>query len=104
MWRAYETSHTEHQSETDEPEEDGAEHKVNQILHQYVGGILGADKSSFHQSESRLHEEYQHGCQQHPYSIQTGYNSLMASVSVLLTGFPIVRLVPKGWLGTEIKV
>ena len=74
MWCAYETSHTEHQSETDEPEEDGAEHKVNQILHQYVGGILGADKSSFHQCESRLHEEYQHGCQQHPYSIQTGYN------------------------------
>ena len=100
MWCAYETSHTEHQSETDEPEEDGAEHKVNQILHQYVGGILGADKSSFHQSESRLHEEYQHGCQQHPYSIQTGYN--------FIDGFcvraPIVRLVPKGWLGTEIKV
>ena len=29
MWRAYETSHTEHQAETDEPEEDGAEHKVD---------------------------------------------------------------------------
>ena len=36
MWRAYETSHTEHQSETDEPEEDEAELAQVAVLEAYL--------------------------------------------------------------------
>jgi glutamine synthetase type III len=56
-------SYTEHQSETDKPEQNGTYHKVHQVFHQDVGCVLAAGKSGFYQGKARLHEEYQHGSQ-----------------------------------------
>ena len=62
---------SEHQSETDEPEEQRTQHEVYEVLHQDVAGVFGACKSGFDQCEAWLHEEYEHGCQKHPNGIDT---------------------------------
>ena len=61
---------SEHEAEADKPEEERAEHEVDEVLEQYVGGVLAACETSLAECETRLHEEYQHGCQQHPYGIE----------------------------------
>ena len=46
-------------------------HEVNEVLHQDIGRIFYSCKTGFDQCKARLHEEYQHGCKQHPYSVQS---------------------------------
>ena len=60
----------QHQSETHEPEQHGAYHKVNKVLEKYVGRVLASRKSSLAKRKPRLHKEYQHGCKQHPHSVK----------------------------------
>ena len=62
-----------HDGISDEPEKDSTHHKVDEILHQDVGRVLGSCETGFNHSESRLHEEYEHCCQQYPNRIQTVY-------------------------------
>ena len=71
MGHSYESACTEHQSETDEPVEQAAKHEVNEVLHQDIGRIFYSGETGFDQCKARLHEEYQHGCKQHPYSVQS---------------------------------
>ena len=54
---------TEHESEAEEEEQKRAEHEVDEVLHQDVCGVLTAGKTSLTQRKTRLHKEYQHGCQ-----------------------------------------
>lgn len=60
-----------HDAETDEPEEYGTYHEVHEVLHKYVGGILGACETGFHESEARLHPEDKHCCKKYPNCVKT---------------------------------
>ena len=60
MRHSYETTYTEHQSETDEPIEQAAEHEIHEVLHQDVGSVLDSGETGFYQRKARLHEKYQH--------------------------------------------
>ena len=54
---------TEHKTESEEEEQERAEHKVDKVLHQDVSRVLTTGESRFAQGESWLHPENQHGCQ-----------------------------------------
>ena len=60
----------EHESEAEEEEQERAEHEVDEVLHQDVGCVLASRETRFTQRKTGLHPENQHGCQQHPYSIE----------------------------------
>ena len=61
---------TEQKAETEEKEQKRAEHEIDEVLHQNVRTVLTTCESSLTQGKSWLHPENQHGCQQHPYSIE----------------------------------
>ena len=52
-------------------EANGCGYEVNEVLHQDIGRIFYSGETGFDQCKARLHEEYQHGCKQHPYSVQS---------------------------------
>ena len=62
MGHACKTFGAEHDSKADCPEQEGTQHEVEQVLHQYVCCVFGAGEAGLHQGESRLHKEYQHSC------------------------------------------
>ena len=59
----------EHESESEQPEQDGTKHEIHEVLEQYVGSVLAAGETSLTEGETRLHEKHQHRCEQHPYGI-----------------------------------
>ena len=59
----------EHKAETKQPEQYRSEHKIYKVLEQYVSCVLATCKTSLAEGETRLHKEYQHCCEQHPYGI-----------------------------------
>lgn len=61
-----ESTVAEHKPEADEPEEDRAEGEVDEVLHEDVGGVLGAGEAGLDHSEARLHEEHEHCREEHP--------------------------------------
>ncbi len=63
---ADETTVTEHQTEAYEPEKERAEGEVDEVLHQYVSGVLRAGETCLDHCETRLHEEDEHSGEQHP--------------------------------------
>ena len=60
---------SEHESESDEKEQERTEHEINKVLHQYIRRVFTSCESCLTQGEPWLHPENQHGSQQHPYSI-----------------------------------
>ena len=44
---------------------------MDEVFHQDVTCVFGAGEAGFDQGETRLHEEYKHGGQQHPDSVYT---------------------------------
>lgn len=66
----------EHETEAQDPENDGAKRKVHEILHDDVACILCSREPSLHHRKSRLHEEYQDSPQQCPGRIRRGVLSL----------------------------
>ena len=61
---------SKHDAETDEEEEQRAEHEIDKVLHQNVCTVLTTCETCLTQGKTWLHPENQHGCQQHPYCIE----------------------------------
>ena len=49
---------TKHKSETYEPEENGTDHEIDEVLKQDVRGIFTTGKARLTEGESRLHEKF----------------------------------------------
>ena len=91
----------EHEAEADEPEKQGTEHEVHEVLHQDVRRVFAAGETRLAQRKARLHEENQHGGQQHPDRIEgNGYIVHLTYVlkgSTFCPGVPCRRVLPCGW-------
>ena len=56
----------EHQAETENPVNRGAESKVHQVFHNNIAGVFRPGKAGLHHSETRLHEKHQRRSKQRP--------------------------------------
>ena len=55
---------------TKEPPTQGAHADVHQVLHQNVGGVLGAAGAGLQHAEARVHEHHQGTAETHPGGVQ----------------------------------
>jgi hypothetical protein len=62
---------TEHQGITDDKEPQRRHTEVQEVLGQYITGILGTNKAGFDHAEAGLHEEHQKRRNQDPNGVQT---------------------------------
>ena len=60
-----------HQAEAHSPEEYASYHEVEEVFHKYVRGVFSPGEACLHEGESRLHEEYQHRCDEYPYCVKS---------------------------------
>ena len=65
-------SGSEHETEADRPECEGADGEVHQVLHEDVDGVLGAGEAALYQGEASLHEEHEEGGDTGPVPVQVG--------------------------------
>ena len=61
---------TEGDRVADREEGDGASAEVHQVLHHDVGDALGPCEPGFDEREARLHEDHEHGGQQHEHVVE----------------------------------